>query len=357
MANSLIITFDELINDAGVDTYSVFVNGQLRNSDSLEIEGIYSTYLQTYDVVTISVETSSSGMLRVVDVMRRDYTTDDQGGDNGIRDTFILSSSGTTGTTFVTTFTATTVASCYNYEYRVTVTTAENTFCEIIGAAGGSPVPSPIIEDGLIIYTNGYSFTGSTGSTARFWLDSRGNFNGRSSTNAGQPDQPVWKPFDSGFFELNNYSISFADSIPSGSSVSYTFGGWVQTVQTSTNVTLYSAGAMRIIKNSTNYWEAIVNPEGWPDISTVSSNQLNVNSNIWNYIICKWTPGNSLKLYHNGILVGTTTTAFTTLGLLNNWTIGPAQYTNVSVFEAYYVPLTDDQILFNFNQLKAFYGY
>lgn len=358
MANSLIITFDEFINDLGLDTYSVFVNGQLRTSDSIDIIGIYSTYIETFDVVTISIETSPTGLLRIIDVIRRDYTTDDIDGDSGIRDTFVSSTSGTTGTVFTSTFTATTIASCYNYEYRVSISTFDNPSCEIEGTVFGSPLLPPITT-GLTIYANGNTFTGSTGTSARYWFDDRGNFNGRTSTNAGQPNQPVWKIFNTGFFEINNYTISFPDTaytIPT-SGVSFTFGGWIQTVQTSTDVTIFSAGiGLALIKNLNNYWEARANSPIYGPINATSSTLLNPNTNIWNYIICKWTPGDSLKIYLNGVLIANTSTLATTIDNVSGFRISGG-IVNVSSFQVYYLALTDDQILFNFNQLKSYYGY
>jgi hypothetical protein len=356
MSNSLIITFNELVKDLGVDSYSVSVNGHPRTTQNTDVDGIYSTYLETYDVVTISIDTSPSGLLRVINVIRRDYTTDDIAGDNGIRDTFISSSSGTTGTTYFITFTATTIESCYNYEYRVTITTDINVSCEIEGTALGTPVLPPIINDNLIIYTNGYSYTGSTGGTTRYWLDSRGNYNGGCpGTNSATP--PIWKIYNTGFFELNNYGINFTNSIPPANS-GFTFGGWIQTVQSSDITLFYSAGELKLYKNSSNYWSASAQWSIYGDIIyATSSTLLNSDSNIWNYIICKWTPGDSLKVYLNGLLIVSTTTAITTLTNLNRWYIGPASNTNVSDFEVYYTSLTDAQILFNFNQLKFFYGY
>jgi hypothetical protein len=362
MANSLIITFDELIDDLGVDSYSVIVNGEQRTNQSTDVEGLYSTYIETNDVVTISIETSPSGLLRVIDIIRRDYTTDDISGDNGIRDTFISSSSGTTGTTYVTTFTATTVAICYNYEYRITITTQENPRCEIVGTALGTPILPPILKDDLIIYANGYSFTGTTGGTSLFWLDSRGNFNG-SCPPTNSPTPVVWKTFNSGFFELNGNIIAFPRvtasnpyTVPS-SGYTYTIGGWIQTSQSSNLHNFYGAGTFFLYKNTSNYLEAKVDQHLGSTFYATSPNVLNPNSNIWNYVLCKWTPNDSLKLYLNGVLVATTSTPFSRMGQTGVWQIGNASGTNVSDFQVYYRGLSDAEVLFNFNQLKSFYGY
>jgi len=102
---------------------SAIVNGEYRNLIHSDIENLYSTYIYSGDVVNIQISTTSNS--NSIDVVRRDYTTDDQGGDNGIRDTFIT---GTTGASvadvYQITFTATTVAEDYNFEYRVAATTS-----------------------------------------------------------------------------------------------------------------------------------------------------------------------------------------------------------------------------------------
>jgi hypothetical protein len=362
MSNSLIVTFDELVDNLGNDSYSVTVNGQLRVLDYLDVEGIYSSYLSTNDVVTITIETAVPGALKTINVIRRDYTTDDINGDSGIRDTFVSSSAGYIGFTYSTTFTATTIASCYNYEYRISLSTGENSLCQIIGDASGAPLLNPIIEDDLVIYTNGNTFTGGTNNTNVFWYDNQGNFNGRSANKSTS----VWKPFDTGFFEIsNNYSIRFSGassptySIPS-TGVSFTFGGWIQTVQTSTDVSIFSAGsALNLYKNSSNYWAASVrngNSFGNAYTYATSSTLLNPDSNIWNYVMCKWTTGDGLKLYLNGVLIASTSTTETELYGESYFSINSA-ILNISNFQCYYRALTDSEILYNFNQLKSYYGY
>jgi hypothetical protein len=115
MRGSLLFTFDQVPNYAGVDNYTITVNGQTRVLNYNNNDNLYTTYIYSGDSVTITI----SPELNDFSVYRRDYTTDDQGGDNGIRDVFIT---GTTGTTSVS-FTATTISTDYNFEYRVGATT------------------------------------------------------------------------------------------------------------------------------------------------------------------------------------------------------------------------------------------
>jgi uncharacterized delta-60 repeat protein len=131
MRGSLIMSFDELVPDRGIDNYTVTVNGQDRDVHFTEIDNLYSTNLNPGDVVVITLITDST-ITKTLDVYRRDYTTDDQGNDMGIRDTYITGSTSNTGTTISVTFTATTIAQDYNFEYRVTAITT-----------GIAPTPTP----------------------------------------------------------------------------------------------------------------------------------------------------------------------------------------------------------------------
>jgi len=138
MLGSLIMTFDELIRDRGIDNYNVFVNNLLRDIHFTEVDNLYSTNLNPGDVVVITISRENvPSTASSLDVIRRDYTTDDQGGDMGIRDTYITGVTGTS-TALSVVFTATTIAQDYNFEYRVTGRT--------IIAPTPTPSPSPTIS-------------------------------------------------------------------------------------------------------------------------------------------------------------------------------------------------------------------
>ena len=143
MLGSLIMSFDELVADRGVDNYSVTVNGLNRDTQFTEATNLYSTFLYSGDVVTISlIRDASPSMASTLSVSRRDYTTDDQGNDMGIRDTFITSGSSLSTSSSIT-FTATTIAQDYNFEYRVIGTTLSS----ITPTPGptGTPTPTPTL--------------------------------------------------------------------------------------------------------------------------------------------------------------------------------------------------------------------
>jgi hypothetical protein len=119
MRGSLLLTYNEFLVPSYIDIY---VNSELRNIRYSEIDNLYSTFIYSGDVINIQINTTSN--INSIDITRRDYTIDDQDGDNGIRDTFIT---GTTGSSisgiYQITFTATTIQEDYNFEYRIDVST------------------------------------------------------------------------------------------------------------------------------------------------------------------------------------------------------------------------------------------
>ena len=114
MRGSLIMTFDQILNNVQLDSYSVTVNGEKRVLNHLNTENLYTTYIYDGDVVTITVGAD----LNDFEVYRRDYSTEDIYGTNGIFDTFITSAAGV----YTVTFTVTTIPQDYNFEYRVIAT-------------------------------------------------------------------------------------------------------------------------------------------------------------------------------------------------------------------------------------------
>lgn len=111
MVGSLIVSYDEINGSVGYTDIQCTVNGNIRKVINTDINSEYSTNIYSGDTVDVAI-VGSSGTNSIL-VYRRDYTVDDQGGDNGIRDTYIIS-----GTTTVS-FTVDYGALDYNFEYRV----------------------------------------------------------------------------------------------------------------------------------------------------------------------------------------------------------------------------------------------
>ena len=131
MVGSLLITFDERINGRGGGYFNVTVNGETRNTHFTDINRLYSTDLFIGDVCTVCVYQPNGG--QTIGVIRKDYTTDDQGGDRGIVDNTITNQTG--GENLCVTFTATTVSNAYNFEYRLDLSYIEPT---------PTPTPTPL---------------------------------------------------------------------------------------------------------------------------------------------------------------------------------------------------------------------
>jgi uncharacterized delta-60 repeat protein len=113
------MSFDKEIDTNPIDYYQVRVNGELRERTYDDVTEFYSTYIFTGDTVNILLTTNGQAYYDL-SVYRRDYTTDDQNGDNGIRDTFITAQQLNYGSTSLSvTFTASTSSDTYNFEYRI----------------------------------------------------------------------------------------------------------------------------------------------------------------------------------------------------------------------------------------------
>jgi uncharacterized delta-60 repeat protein len=114
MIGSLIISYDDF-DGFGGDYLDIFVNDVIRKRIYNTSNDLYSTYLSLGDVVKIQFVDAPLFNNLQLDVYRRDYTTDDEGGDNGIKTTLVETSISSTGVTF----TATTLNISYDFEYRI----------------------------------------------------------------------------------------------------------------------------------------------------------------------------------------------------------------------------------------------
>jgi hypothetical protein len=138
MRGSVLVTFDELVNDRGIDNYQLEIGpgtNQLRDVHFTDCTNLYSTYMFVGNIVTFSVIHSLDTDADIT-IKRFDYTTDDENGDNGIKEvnitpviqTFVFSEKIT-----IATFTGSTVPSAYNFKYVIDARTR---------IAGPTPTPT-----------------------------------------------------------------------------------------------------------------------------------------------------------------------------------------------------------------------
>ena len=132
---SLILTYQEEYTPTSY--VDIFVNSEQRLNRRTEINELYSTYLDDGDVVRIRMYMfdGPSNYDYTFDIIRRDYTNDDMGGDMGIVDVPITATTVVTLTYVEKTFTVVKNPDSYNYEYRLNLNTGT--------PVGPTPTPTP----------------------------------------------------------------------------------------------------------------------------------------------------------------------------------------------------------------------
>jgi len=138
MRGQLLISFSDT-DGFGGDYLDIFVNNVIRKRIYNTSYGLYSTPLYVNDVVTIQFSDSSPFTDLDFLINRIDYTTDDEGGDRGIKTTKIDTVITQTGTTF----TATTLNISYDFEYKVNF---DPTQCFYVGSGFTPDTTNSIVQ-------------------------------------------------------------------------------------------------------------------------------------------------------------------------------------------------------------------
>lgn len=97
----------------GADYLNIYVNSVLKRRIYELSSGLYSCPLYVGDVLTLEFVDPSPEIISYLNLVRKDYTTDDVNGNSGIISTTIVE--GIPLTTFTTTITAS--ANAYDFEY------------------------------------------------------------------------------------------------------------------------------------------------------------------------------------------------------------------------------------------------
>jgi hypothetical protein len=130
---SLLITFEEEINNLGIDKVDVYVNGYKRDFMSMDIEEKYSYQIYSGDSVTISI-TTNSVLAPTFSISKYDFTINDVNDNNGISGTTVTGTTSQVGNVYSISFTVSPNSNDYNFEYLV--------LCETFVPATPSPTPS-----------------------------------------------------------------------------------------------------------------------------------------------------------------------------------------------------------------------
>lgn len=153
MRGQLLVSINPLYQNSG-DYLDIYVNNVINKRLYLSSSNLYSCPLYVGDVVRIEFTDVPIYGTSFLDLIRRDYTTDDEGGNNGIDDVSIVY-----GLPFTTyTFTATTVNPAYDFEYRMDISLLPPPTPSPSPTGTPTPTPTPTEVCDLPIGTNYFEY-------------------------------------------------------------------------------------------------------------------------------------------------------------------------------------------------------
>lgn len=338
----------------------ILINNNIVNNIIGSVEGLYTYNLNINDVVTISEPSSFT-----VNVVRRDYMTDDNNNDLGIVDTLITST--TVSNSY--TFTATTNPSSYNFEYRIS-----------IDNFGPTPTPTPIpcdpvnyISSGLTLYTD-FGANASFPQTGNTVFDLAGPYDGTLTGQTYLNDNIICDRYL--IIQLNNVvsNVLYPLDSASGISENFSFGGWIHidngayTSYDNPRGADYQLGEVQTKLTRDIYARPVLMiQESTGQINYISgSTPLNYYAFNHVYATIQNTAGTSYtaKLYINGVLIGTR--SFGTISgilrpIIYGWFHGNLLYkrlnNEINDFTVYNRTLSDAEVLSNYNLKTSLFPY
>jgi hypothetical protein len=233
-----------------------------------------------------------------------------------------------------------------------------------------TPTPTPIIPiitTGLAIYVDGSSYSYSGSGTTWKSLAPPTTYNGTLF------NSPTYTGVTGGYFSFNgtNQYVTFPTASNWFATYEGTYGGWVNTATSATQKIFYTRGigswGLYLSKESNNKFRASATTTSPSTVTINADSTTTMTTNTWYYVVASYAQGVGLKLYINGVLESTTSSTGYNLrtSTTTGWNIarGPSNtstYHNVKIgnFELYLgTPLSDAEILANFNARKSIYGY
>ena len=314
-SGSLIVTFNELPYDFGSPYIQVIKNNRITKIQYTNIDNLYSTFLNIGDTVSVARTFDSNEYLTV---NRLDYTSDDENGDMGIKQSYITSGS-TTGVTF----TVTGNSNSYNFEYvvsnEISIPTPTPTSTPTPTPTGTptptptptgtpTPTPTPPIPSNLVLNLDAgnpssYPTTGTT------WYDLSGS--GHTTTLINGPTYSSSNGGSIVFDGINDYANILRTGLTFGSN--FTWNMWFKTDKTTDNQRIFmnwtSNEGVFPVYNYIFVWQInngkidgnIRNTDGVDILPSYTGATISANT-IYNLVITWEASTKTAKIYLNGSL-------------------------------------------------------
>lgn len=229
-----------------------------------------------------------------------------------------------------------------------------------------APFQAPAIVTGsLKLYLDAANPSSYPGSGS-LWTDLSGNNNNVTLIN-----NPTFNNGNGGSIYINGNNQYAISSYVGSTTESYTYSAWFKNDNNSEPKYLLTRGrdgegngwSLQVQITTTGIAAAGVVPTVPSTVGIFVNGTTRLVLNTWYNITAVWTAGQSIKIYVNGVLEGTTTTNYTSLRTSSSgWVIGSVQTSNFTsgnnaVALVYNRALTDAEIMTNFNAVKSRFGY
>ena len=232
-------------------------------------------------------------------------------------------------------------------------------------AAPAAPFQAPaIVTNGLKLYLDAANPTSYSRSGSE-WKDVSGNSNHATLIN-----NPTFNSGNGGSIYTNGTNQYVISSYVGSATDSYTYSAWFKNDNYSESKYLLTRGrdgegngwSLQVQITTGGIATAAVVPTVPSTVGILVSGTTQIALNTWYNITAVWTAGQSIKIYVNGVLEGTTNTTGTSLRTSSSgWVIGSVATStftsgNNAVAQVYNRALSDAEIMTNFNSVKSRFG-
>jgi hypothetical protein len=228
-----------------------------------------------------------------------------------------------------------------------------------------APFQAPaMVTTGLKLYLDAANSSSYPGSGS-VWTDVSGN-----SNNATLINNPTFNSGNGGSIYTNGNNQYAISSYVGSATDSYTYSVWFKNNDYSESKYLLTRGrdgdgngwSLQVQITTGGIATASVVPTVPSTVGILASGTSTLANNTWCNVTGVWAAGQSIKIYVNGVLEGTTSTTDTSLRTSSSgWVIGSVATSiftsgNNAVALVYNRVLSNAEILQNFNALKSRFG-